>query len=191
MEVHNPGENSKKAKAEVNKARLWIDSRDRDRTIYPNANSFRVSLATPLRGVTSITLTDFRVPIVSGHYYCALVIRNLKDNTLLPLKEDGGWPMGTLAIVPLVPAEGVNGTYTYYQYSCAKHNPGGWHIEFPQALGQLSDLQFEVLAWGGSTGWGGPTVTTILYPLSSEAGQSTSSIGKNVLIGLEIGHKCS
>jgi hypothetical protein len=192
MDYHHksPGENLSKSKTKVNKARLWIDSRDRDVITYPCANSFRVSLAAPIRAVKSITLTDFRVPIVSGYYYCALVIKNIKDNTLAPIKEDGGWPLGTLAIVPLVPAEGANGTYTYYKYSSSKHNPGGWVVKFPQALGQLSDLQFEVMAWGGSTGWGGPTKTTILYPIPSEYGQSTSDIDKNVLIGLEVKHDC-
>ena len=188
--ARGPGENPGKAKARVNIARIWIDSRDRDVSIYPCANSFRVSLAAPLRAVKSITLTDFRVPIVSGYYYCALVIRNIKDNTLTPIKEDGGWPLGTLAVVPLVPTEGAGGTYTYYKYSSSKHNPGGWAIKFPQALGQLSDLQFEVRTWGGSTGWGGPTTTTILYPITTEYEQSTSDIGKNILIGLEVKHDC-
>ncbi len=188
--VTNPGENPSKAKAKVTKARLWIDSRDRDVAIYPIANSFRVNLATPLRAVTSITLTDFRVPIVSGYYYCALVLKNARNNTLLQIKEDGGWPLGTLAIIPLIPAEGLGGTYAYYKYSATKHNPGGWTLEFPQALGQLSDLQFEVLAWGGGSGWGGPTVVTKLYPIPTEYGESTSAIAKNILIGLEIKHNC-
>ena len=189
--VRNPGENACETKAKVNFSRLWVDSRDRDVSTFPVANRFRVSLATPLRGVKSITLTDFRVPIVSGFYYCAVVIKNIKDNTLLQLKEDGGWPMGTLAVVPLVPAEGAGGTYTYYRYSTLEHNPGGWKIEFPQALGQLSDLQFELLTWGGGSGWGGPAVVSVLYPIPTEAAAMTSSIAKNVLIGLEIEHACS
>jgi hypothetical protein len=188
--TRNPGENSSRAKAKVSKARLWIDSRDRDVTTYPCANSFRVSLATPLRAVTAITLTDFRVPIVSGYYYCALVLKNAKCQTLLQIKEDGGWPLGTLGVIPLVPAEGAGGTYTYYRFSSSKHNAGGWTLEFPQAMGQLSDLQFEILAWGGGSGWGGPTVVTALYPIPSEAGQQTSDIAKNVLIGLEVKHNC-
>ena len=189
-QYRNPGENHAKAKTKVNLTRLWIDSRDRDVATFPCANSFRVTLANPIRAIKSITLTDFRVPIVSGYYYCALVLRNIRDNTLQPLREDGGWPMGTLAMIPLVPAEGANGTYTYYKYSSTRHNPGGWKIKFPLALGQLSDLQFEVLAWGGGTGWGGPAVVTKLYPITTEYGQSTSDIGKNILIGLEVKHAC-
>lgn len=188
--MRNPGENPSRASEKVTVARIWVDSRDRDVTAYPCANSFRVNLATPLRAVTAITLTDFRVPIVSGYYYCALVLKNARAQSLLQLKEDGGWPLGTLAVVPLVPTEGAGGTYTYYKYSSTKHNPGGWTLEFPQALGQLSDMQFEILAWGGGSGWGGPTVVTELYPIPSESGQQTSSIGRNVLIGLEVKHSC-
>lgn len=188
--TRNPGENRCDAKAKVNMSRIFVDSRDRDVAHYPNANNFRVSLATPIRGVKSITLTEFRVPIIAGHYYCALVLKNVKDNTLMQLREDGGWPMGTLAIVPLIPYEGIGGTYAFYQF-WTQPNPGGWKIEFPQALGQLSDLQFEILAWGGGTGWGGPGVVTIRYPLLSEGGEVTSSINRNVLIGLEIEHACT
>lgn len=189
--TRNPGENPCDARAKVNFSRVWVDSRDREVSKYPNANNFRVVLATPLRAVKSITLTDFRVPIISPHFYCALVLKNIKDNTLLQLREDGSWPMGTLAVVPLVPAEGAGGTYTYYRYSTFQHNPGGWKIEFPQALGQLSDLQFEIRAWGGGTGWGGPGVSTILYPIVTEGGQIASNIARNVFIGLEIEHACS
>lgn len=189
--IVNPGENVRDAQKKVNVSRVFIDSRDRDVSVYPNANSFRVSLATPLRAVKSITLTEFRVPIISGHYYCALVLKNAKDNTLVQLKEDGGWPLGTLAIVQLIPAEGAGGTYAFYRYSTFQHNPSGWRIEFPLAMGQLSDLQFEILAWGGGSGWGGPNVNTILYPLTTEARQTTSNIARNVLIGLEIEHACS
>ena len=149
-----------------------------------------MNLATPLRGIRTITLTDFRVPIVQGHYYCVPVLKNVKDNTLLQLHEDGGWPMGTLAMVPLIPEEGCGGDYTYYRNTLNLHNPGGWELRFPQALGQLSDIQIEILAWGGSTGWGGPGVVSILYPIPSEYGQSTSSMAKNVLIGLEVEHNC-
>lgn len=188
--IRNPGENPSDAKRKVTKARIWVDSRDRDVTAYPCANSFRLNLTTPLRAVTSITLTDFRVPIVTGYYYVALVLKNAKDNTLVQIKEDGSWPMGTLGMIPLIPAEGAGGTYTYYRYTNTEHNPGGWTLEFPQALGQLSDLQFEVLAWGGGTGWGGATTVSKLYPITSEAGQGASDIGKNVLIGLEVTHNC-
>jgi hypothetical protein len=187
--IRYPGENPSDAKRRVTKARVWIDSRNRDVTSHPCANSFRMNLTTPLRAVTSITLTDFRVPIVSGYYYVALVLRNAKDNTLVQIKEDGSWPMGTLGMIPLVPADNA-GTYTYYRYTNSDHNPGGWTLEFPQALGQLADLQFEILAWGGSTGWGGPTTTSIPYPIPSEAGQGTSDMTKNVLIGLEVTHNC-
>jgi hypothetical protein len=186
----NPGENASKAKTVVTKSRLWVDSRDRNITTYPCANSFRVSLATPLRAIKSITLTDFRVPIISGYYYAVLALRNVKDNTLLQIKEDGGWPMGTLGIIPLVPAEGAGGTYAYYHNTVDLANPGGWRIDFPQAMGQLSDLQFEVVTWGGGNGWGGPTVVSTLYPIPTEAGAQTSDIDKNVLIGLEVEHNC-
>lgn len=187
----SPGENPANAMAKVTLSRIWVDSRDRDRVTYPVANKFQVNLATPLKGVTSITLTDFRVPIITGYYYCALVLKNIKQQTLLQLKGDGGWAAGTLAMVPLVPAEGASGTYTYYRYKNSKRSPGGWQVKFPQALTQLSDLQFEILAWGGSTGWGGPTVVSILYPIPSEALSSTSDIAKNVFIGLEVEHRCS
>ena len=191
---HSPGENDSKAKTKVTKARLWVDSRDRDVTTYPVANDFKVTLATPLRAVSSITLTDFRVPIVTdtngAFYYCALALKNVAGNTLLQLKEDGSWPAGTLAIIPLIPAEGLGGTYAYYRNTNTKRSPSGWRVKFPQALGQLSELRFEILAWGGGTGWGGPTVTTMLYPLASEAQSMTSDMGKNVLIGLEVEHHC-
>ena len=187
--IRNPGENAANAKTKVTKARLWVDSRDRDVATYPCANCFRVNLTTPLRGIKSITLTDFRVPIVAGYYYVALVLKNVKDNTLVQIKEDGSWPMGTLGMIPLIPAE-AGGSYTYYRFSSSTHNPGGWKLRFPQAMGQLSDLQFEILAWGGGTGWGGPTTVCTPYPIQTEAGQGTSDMARNVLIGLEVSHKC-
>ena len=94
-------------------------------------------------------------------------------------------------MIPLVPEEGAGGTYTYYRNNVSKGNPGGWRIEFPQALGQLSDLQFEILAWGGGLGWGTPATVSILYPIVTEAGQPQSNIDRNVMIGLEVEHDCS
>ena len=32
--------------------------------------------------------------------------------------------------------------------------------------------------------------SVLLYPITTEAGQGTSDIGKNVLIGLEVTHNC-
>ena len=86
---YGPGVNLVGSKVKVNKSRIWVDSRDRDVNLYPVANNFRVSLATPLRAVKSIKLTDFRVPIIAGFYYCVPALRNVKDNTLLQLREDG------------------------------------------------------------------------------------------------------
>ena len=183
--------NPSKSKGHQTTFRLLVDSRDRDPTIFPSAADFVMHLATPVKGVKAITLTDARIPIVDAtdFPYVVVVLSNIKDNTLLQCKEGTGYPQGALAMVQMIPAQ-LGANYAYYDAQRKDHHGGGWRVEFPFALGQLWELHFQIWTWvGDSTGWGGATVPPELYQLSTESTSRPASIDNNVWFGLEIEHQ--
>lgn len=169
--------------------RVLIDSRDRDRAVWPSANDFRVSLTIPLRAIRSVTLTDAWVPIVGTHRYVVVVLRTLKDRTLILPRESGGYPAGTLAAIPLIPAV-AGGTDAYYRSQTSQVMGGssvGWRITIPQGAPQLDNLHIQLFTWG----WNGVTnvPTTIAYPLPADQPPGVQpNLNSNVVIQLEIEH---
>lgn len=199
MYSFNPDINSDKNSAYFKKRRIFVDSRDRNPAKYANANNFTVSLSEPAKGVKSLTLTDFKVPIVAGYPYAILVVKNLQDLTQIPINEGIKFPSGTLAVVPLIPVH-TTATYAYYQPIDRNNAGGGWKIEFPMALPKLNHLEFEILTWGGSataTGWGSTysansavlSAVPIRYPLTDENILTPPADDNNVFIGLELTHQ--
>ena len=185
--VRAPNVNTGASKRIVLSRRVFIDSRDRDRTRYANANDFRLSMIVPLRAIRTITLTDAYIPIVSGHIYVAVVLRNLKDKTLIMTKGSAGLPGGVLAIIPLIPAV-AGSTYTYYRSQTGQTHGGssiGWCLQFPQGIPQMEDLHMQLYAWG----WSGTSAESIPYPVPVDAAVPNAPlIGSNVTFTLEIGH---
>jgi hypothetical protein len=145
-------------------------------------------LAVPVKAVSSIRLTDLRIPIIGAHTYVAVVVSNLNDDSMLQTIECGGYPRGLLAIVPLIPAA-VGATYAYYQ---PISGGSGWKLDFPIAMAQLYELHIEIFAWGGAAnivgGWGGPMWPTIYYPLPAEALGAPASLSNNLFHSLEVEH---
>ncbi len=191
-----PGENRSKAKTQTTHVRLHMDSRDRDPTLYPNANDFHYHMAVPIRGVKAITMTDLWCPIVddgsvTAFTYVVPVLAGLPENIVAQYKEGTGYPNGVLGFVPLVPyAAGAQ--YTYYTALGGEKAQGGsWRIEFPFAMGQLSDLHMQMWTWGGNstTGWGGPLYPPRLYPFAAESISSPPDKAENYWITLDIDHQ--
>lgn len=183
--IRAPNVNRAQYRRDVTVKRVFVDSRDRDRTLYANANSFRTSLVVPLRGIRSITLTDLYVPIVAGHLYVAVVLRNLKDRTLMLTRESSGLPAGVLAIIPLIPAT-TGANYAYYGSVGNQKGVGSaWKVSFPQGMSQLDDLNIQLFAWS----WNATQPLTIPYPMPADAALPNAPlIGSNITIGFEIEH---
>jgi hypothetical protein len=184
--IRAPNVNSNASRRVCLTRRVFVDSRDRDRARFALANDFRLSMLLPLRGVRSITLTDAYIPIVANHVYVVVVLRNLKDRTLILTKESAGLPGGVLAIIPLIPAV-AGAAYTYYRSQTGGKNGGssvGWRVSMPQGLGQIEDLHVQLYAWSYSAG-----SATILYPIPADAALPNSPlIGSNVNMCFEIEH---
>jgi len=185
-----PNINPLTAMRKVNLKRLFIDSRDRNRTHYPNANDFRMSMTVPLKGVRSVTVTNAKIPLVQGYDYTAIVLTNLKDRTLYLPKESAGFPAGVLAIIPLIRySRGYN--YAFYQSETNQKSggsQGGWRIVFPQGMPMLNELHFQLYTWA----WDAVdhTSQTILLPLTSEPVIATQpSVDNNITLQLEIEHE--
>lgn len=173
----------------VSLKRLFIDSRDRNRTHFPNANNFTMSMTVPLKVVKSITLTNAKIPLVQGYDYVVVVLRTLKDRTLHLPKESPGFPGGVLAIFPLV-AYKVGLTYAYYKSDTNQKNggsQGGWKINFPQGYPMLNELQFQLYAWH----WDAVNNCgeTVLLPLTGEPILNVEpAVANNTTYQLEIEH---
>ncbi len=191
-----PGENKPKSKEHTTNMRLHIDSRDRDPTLFPNANDFRFHMAVPIKGVTAITLTDLWCPIASdtsttSFTYVVPVLADLPENIVAQYKEGTGYPNGVLGVIPLIPYE-LGATYTYHSSLGKKRAHGGnWRIDFPFAMGQLFELHMQLWTWAGNpaTGWGGPQYPPMLYPLGTESARAGPTKPNNYWVGLEIEHQ--
>lgn len=194
--MFEPGENKYRAKTKTTRMRLQMDSRDRNPAIFPNANDFRFHMATPIRGVTSITLTDLWCPIVAdgsvtSYSYVVPVLADLPENVIAQYKEGTGYPNGVLGFIPLIPFN-TGAVYTYHtSFSGEPAHGGNWRIDFPFALGQLSELHMQLWTWAGNgtTGWGGPMYPPMLYPFNNESVQSPPAKTDNYWIVLEIDHQ--
>jgi hypothetical protein len=182
--------NAPAAKQVTSLQRIFIDSRDRDRTRFPSANDFRQTLTVPLRAVRSITLTNAQIPITGSSPYVAVVLRNLRDRTLTLPREHPGLPPGVLAIVPLVPVF-AGAAFVTYSAQTGQHSGGaawGWRISIPQGLPQLRDLHIQLFVWASVAGT--PTTSqTSPYGLAAEAVLAVApAVANNVYLGLEIEH---
>jgi hypothetical protein len=184
-----PNVNNPASKRAVLLRRVFIDSRDRDRTVYPLANDFRVSMSVPLRAVRSITLTDAFIPIVGTNRYVVVVLRMLKDRTLILPRESHGYPAGTLAVIPLVPAA-AGMTDAYYRSQVGQQQGGssiGWRITIPQGLPQIDNIHIQLFTWGWDAVAAAPT--TLLYPMPADAAVGVIPIvASNISMQLEIEH---
>lgn len=185
-----PNVNPLTAMRKVTLKRLFVDSRDRNRAFYPNANDFRMSMTVPIRNVRAITLTNAKIPIVQGYSYAAVVLTNLKDRTLFLPKESPGLPAGVMAIIPLIPnVQGDN-----FAYFTSNSNPksggsqGSWRIAFPQGMAMLNELHFRLLTWD----WNGALLapSTIPLPLNAEANVAVApDVDNNIFMQIEIEHE--
>lgn len=169
-----PSVNPASAMRKFRLKRIFISSMYRNRKFFPNANDFRMTMTVPLRGVRSITLTDAKIPIVAGGYdYVAIVLKSLKDHTLHVPKESPGFPSGTLAIIPLIPAV-PGGTSTYYRSQTGQMIGGagtGWRVDIPQGVPSLTELHIQIVTHSGfvqaayvKTDTGAPGPTSIPDP---------------------------
>lgn len=295
-----PGENRSAAKTVTTRMRLHMDSRDRDPTLYPNANDFRFHMATPIRGVTAITLTDLWCPLimetltyeeivsdatappyaftatgppniivtgtdtqlmtlpgqtaltpygftirvhnqsadvctvedaasvpqvalstgetgvfmslgptdingwdyttslglnlmttVPAYSYVVPVLAGLPENVVAQYREGTGYPHGALGFVPLVPVDAALRSTYYTGLGSDKGQGGSWRVEFPFAMGQLSELHMQMYAWGGgatATGWGRTGIPPIMYPFSDETTAHPPSQYDNYWAVVEIEH---
>ncbi|MDR3542362.1 MAG: hypothetical protein P4L69_15585 [Desulfosporosinus sp.] len=184
-----PNVNPLTAMRTVSRKRIFIDSRDRDRTHYPNANHFQMSMTVPLKAVKSITLTNAKIPLVNGVEYVAILLKNIKDRTLHLPTESPGFGPGVVAIIPLVPHSDL---YLFALYSSqtgqqSGGSAGGWRIEFPQGLAKLSKLQIELYTWGWDAV--GLKSTCIPLALTAEANLAVMpSVANNISLQFEIEH---
>lgn len=183
--IRAPNVNSGAAKRTTCFRRVYVDSRDRDRARYPSANDFRQSMSVPVRGVRSVTLTDAFMPIVAGYPYVAVVLRNLKDRSLILPRESPGLPGGVLAMVPMIPPVALAG-YTYYRAQPGQRHGGsgiGWKVVIPQGLAQLDDLHFQLLTWD----WVAGAAAMVPFPIPADAVPPLPPVfASNVTLSIEI-----
>lgn len=184
-----PNVNPLSAARRVTLKRLFIDSRDRNRDTFPNANDFRMSMTVPLKAVRSITLTNAKVPLIGGFDYVAVVLRTLKDRTLNLPKESPGLPGGVLAIFPLIDYRPACGFALYKSSTSQKHggSQGGWRVAFPQGLPMLSELHFQFYGyqWDPILNVGSYVLLTFA---NEPVGGGDPAPANNVYMQLEIEH---
>lgn len=166
--------------------RIFIDSRDRNRIAYPNANRFTLNMATPIRAVKYIVLMNAKIPIVAGYSYVAVVLSNFGDRVLMQTKESPGWPSGTLAIIPLV-EHAIGCGYAYYQGVNDGSASDGWRFDIPQGLPQLTKLDISLYCWAWDPVLA--SAETVLYPLPIDAVPPLAPLApSNTFMQLECGY---
>jgi hypothetical protein len=187
--MYAPAINLASARKIVTLKRLFVDSRNRDRAAYPSANAFRALLSVPLKNIRSLSLTDAKIPIIAGHMYVVVVVRNVRDKTLINSRESAGMPTGALAVIPLRPAF-PGATYAYYRSQPAQGQGGsgtGWKLVMPHGMPQLVDVHMQIYGWG----WNGVTgqPETIPYPIAADPALPATPIDdRNVYFQIEIEH---
>lgn len=181
-----PAKKNDKKRSEV--LRVLIDSRDRDPSVYPTANNFRVRLAEPIKNVKSLRLIYARVPLIAGsaHREAVITIRGISgtpSGELQNIDTAWGFPTGVVGVVPLVPAVpgGLEAFYETEEYK----------ITYPseQCLQQLFELHVQVYCWGGGatpSGWGGANVPSVLYPLAAESVAVPPTPLRNITLCIEV-----
>lgn len=142
-----PGINSFSASRISKTKNIFVSSADRDRSIYPCANNFRVSLSPALKGVRSIILNVAKIPIVAGFDYVIVVLKNVKISSIMVPIEAAGFPSGTIAVLPLY-SQFADGN-AYFQSQWNESSVSKWRIDIPQGLQQLNELHFQLLTHGG------------------------------------------
>lgn len=99
---------------------IWIDSRDRDLSKYPNASSYRVSIDPPLRGVSAVELAYAQYDTSGSDRYAVLEIDELSSGS--KLSTSGGNPDAFAHLPMTAPSAGINeflgasGTYPCFKY---------------------------------------------------------------------------
>jgi hypothetical protein len=153
-------------------------------------------LAVPIKAVTSVILTDLWVPIVTDTSVCSYtyvvpVLAGLPENVVAQYKEGLGYPTGVLGVIPLVPLAS-SPAFTYFtSFGSERGQAASWRIDFPFAVGQLSELHMQLWTWQGNTttGWGGGLYAPQLYPFTAESLRSPPAKTDNYWAVVEIEHQ--
>lgn len=164
--------------------RLLIDSRNRSLALHPNANDFIQHLPHPMKAVRAITLTDIMFPLVDAttYMYAVVCLMDLNGAVIAGSREADQFPMGSLAVVPIIPAF-VGSAHAYYR-SIPGTKWGGaggsWRLEFPQGT-TLNQLHFSIYTWGGAPS------TSMLLPITADVAPNYI-FARNLFLTLEIEH---
>ena len=101
---------------------VYVDSNNRNQTLYPNSNSFTLHLATPIRNITRAELVSAMLPSLNASQFICLDIlelrspqhqtadaltRSTRSNVLTVTSNSFN---GSFAVLPIK----VSGTYEFY-----------------------------------------------------------------------------
>lgn len=181
--IKAPNVNTSATKQHKNFKRILIDSRNRDVTLYPNANSFVQTLPVPIRAVKSVTLTDARIPVVdpAAYLYSVVCLPDLSGGDLINTRESSQYVPGALAVVPMIPSY-AGAAHTYYSSFPGQKmggSGGGWRLEFPMGI-TLSQLRVQIHVYSGA---GSSTLLPIV-----DVTPANRVFASNLYITLEIEH---
>jgi hypothetical protein len=181
--IKAPNVNAASSKQHKSLKRILIDSRNRDTSLYPNANNFVQTLPVPIRAVRSITLTDARIPVVdiTAYLYGIICCPDLSGGVLINSRESSQYAPGALAIVPMIPSY-VGAPHTYYQaFPGQKFGGSGgvWRLDFPMGV-TLSQIRVQVHVFDTA---GASILLPIVDPVPTNL-----SFNTNLYIALEIEH---
>lgn len=143
--------------------RIFVDSRNRDTTIYPSANHFMISLPTPVKNVKSIILTSMSVANVGADRWVCIAFKLPGADGVIQDRFSGQFPAGSLGVMPL-----TNGA-AYSDYAAGVYDDTvKLEMETPMTF-----QNFEIFLYG----YGGPMVAPVLYALPDEGG--VPAVGNN------------
>lgn len=139
--------------------KLFIASRCRDTTVYPNPNRFRVYLPSPIYRVSRISLGNAVIPnitLADPYPYVAIVTDLFTRGIAVPA-EMQQYPAGTIGFVfndqPAV---------SFMMYA-DEGNAATWQTETAGVIARLQEFEISLMAFGSTTS------PPVLYPLTAYA----------------------
>jgi hypothetical protein len=167
---------------EVSSHIVTIDSRDRDRGLYANANDFRLNFAQEYKNVTSIELLDIVLPIPAAitEKQAILIIDGIPINEQTVPSETtatstvNGVYSGSFAVIPLVPLYGTNPDVTHWEAHDNRIKK-----TFMPPIGSLRGARFRLQLRGN-------TATPTGYTFANESPPGAMAADDNYYMKLEI-----
>lgn len=136
--------------------KLHIRSTDRDRTLYPNPNNFRVHLLKPINQVRSITLGWAKIPQITQsdpYPYVVIASNDLYLQGLTFPQQMQQYPVGTFGVV-----FNNKPSARFLEYSDVG-NGATWKAESPGRIARLQEFDISLMVTGVMNG------PPIHYPL--------------------------